>query len=233
MKTRGDPVPDIQNFLASVPLFSKIGESSARILARASRFQQLDRGDILFFQSDPSEAVYVVRTGNVAIVLNNFDGREMIINEMRSGDIFGELGILTKKPRSTSAIVQSPSELLVIPRQAFLDLLDQEPHLARLLLEITAGRLQISGKREGALAFLDAQARLARLLLELEEQEQDKGYVTISQDELANRTGLIRQTVAKALGRWRRAGWLITGRGRILILNRKALEDLENSLRLM
>ena len=232
MKTRGDPVPDIQNFLASVPLFSKIGESSARILAGASRFQQLGRGDILFFQSDPSEAAYVVRTGSVAIVLNNFDGREMIINEMRSGDIFGELGILTKKPRSTSAIVQSPSELLVIPRQAFLDLLDQEPHLARLLLEITAGRLQISGKREGALAFLDAQARLARLLLELEEQEQDKGYVTISQDELANRTGLIRQTVAKALGRWRRAGWLITGRGRILILNRKALEDLENSLQI-
>ena len=85
-------------------------------------------------------------------------------------------------------------------------------------------------KREGALAFMDAQARLARLLLELEEQEQDKGYVTISQDELAHRTGLIRQTVAKALGEWRRAGWLITGRGRILILNRKALEGLESNL---
>jgi CRP-like cAMP-binding protein len=88
----------------------------------------------------------------------------------------------------------------------------------------------MSGKRESALAFLDAQARLARLLLELEEQEQHKGYVTISQDELAHRTGLIRQTVAKALGKWRRAGWLITGRGHILILNRKALEDLESNL---
>lgn len=154
----------------------------------------------------------------------------MVINEMRSGDIFGELGILTRRSRSTSAVAQSQSVLLVIPRQTFLSVLDQEPQLARALLEITASRLQMSGKRESALAFLDAQARLASLLLALEEQEQDKGYVTISQDELAHRTGLIRQTVAKALGKWRRAGWLITGRGRILILNRKALEDLENSL---
>ena len=109
-------------------------------------------------------------------------------------------------------------------------MLEKEPLLAMQMLEMTANRLQMSGKRESALAFMDAQARLARLLLELEEQEQDKGYVTISQEELAHHTGLIRQTVAKALGKWRRMGWLITGRGRILILNRKALEDLESNL---
>jgi hypothetical protein len=47
---------------------------------------------------------------------------------------------------------------------------------------------------------------------------------------LAHRTGLIRQTVAKALGKWRRAGWLITGRGRILLLNHSALAELEKNL---
>jgi CRP-like cAMP-binding protein len=154
----------------------------------------------------------------------------MVINEMHSGDLFGELGIITQRSRSTNAVARSDSELLVIPRQTFLKVMDNEPQLTRTLLEITANRLQVSGRRESALAFLDAQARLARLLLELEEQEQDKGYVTISQDELAHRTGLIRQTVAKALGKWRRAGWLITGRGRILILDRKALERLESNL---
>ena len=154
----------------------------------------------------------------------------MVINEMHGGDLFGELGILTRRPRSTSAIARTKAELLLIPAQALLDLIEDEPQFALRMLEMTASRLQMSGKRESALAFLDAQARLARLLLELEEQEHEKGYVTISQDELANRTGLIRQTVAKALGKWRRSGWLITGRGRILILNRKALEELKNNL---
>jgi CRP-like cAMP-binding protein len=77
------------------------------------------------------------------------------------------------------------------------------------------------------LAFWDAQARLARILLQLEKQETEKGYVTISQEELAQRTGLTRQTAAKILGRWRRAGWLITGRGHILLLKHAELSKLE------
>jgi CRP-like cAMP-binding protein len=230
MTMRSAPVSEILKFLRSTHPFSNLSESSLLLLARSSRFEHIAKGEILFFQSDASESAYLVRSGNISIILNSLDGREMVINEMQSGDMFGELGILTKKSRSTSAIARSNSELLAIPRQAFLRILDDEPQLARLILEITANRLQMSGKRESALAFLDAQARLARLLLELEEQEHEKGYVTISQDELAHRTGLIRQTVAKALGKWRREGWLLTGRGRILILNRKALEDLESNL---
>ena len=230
MTTRSAPVSEILKFLGSVRSFSKLSESSLLLLARSGRFEHLAKGEILFFQSDPSESAYIVRNGKISIVLINSDGREMVINEMQTGEMFGELGLLTKKPRSTSAVARSNCEVFVVPRQVFLRMVEDEPSLVRLILEMTADRLQMSGKRESALAFLDAQARLARLLLELEEQEQHKGYVTISQDELAHRTGLIRQTVAKALGKWRRAGWLITGRGHILILNRKALEDLESNL---
>lgn len=230
MTTRSAPVSEILKFLGSVRSFSRLSESSLLLLARSGRFEHLAKGEILFFQSDPSESAYIVRNGKISIVLINSDGREMVINEMQTGEMFGELGLLTKKPRSTSAVARSNCEVFVVPRQVFLRMVEDEPSLVRLILEMTADRLQMSGKRESALAFLDAQARLARLLLELEEQEQHKGYVTISQDELAHRTGLIRQTVAKALGKWRRAGWLITGRGRILILNRKALEDLESNL---
>jgi CRP-like cAMP-binding protein len=230
MRTKGAAISDILGFLSGIPLFSKLSESSLLLLARESGWMTLEKGDILFFQSDPSEAAYIVRSGQVSIVLNSSDGREMVINEMHSGDLFGELGILTKRTRSTSAIARTKGELLIIPAQVFLDVTERESQFALRILEMTASRLQMSGKRESALAFLDAQARLARLLLEMEEQEHDKGYVTISQEELAHHTGLIRQTVAKALGKWRRVGWLITGRGRILILNRKALEELESNL---
>ena len=200
------------------------------LLVRDCRFQRIDKGEILFFQSDESEAVYLVRSGSISIVLTSPDGREMVINEMRSGDVFGELGILTNLQRSTSAVVRSKGELLVIPSNTFLHVLDDEPQLARRLLDLLAHRLQRSGERESALAFLDAQARLARLLLELDELEEEKGYITISQQELADRTGLIRQTVAKILGKWRRAGWLITGRGRILVLDHNSLEELKSKL---
>ena len=230
MKSKGNSVSETLNFLKGLSLLSDFSESSLSSLARECRLKQVEKGEILFFQSDPSDSAFIVKSGSISIILNSPDGREMVINNMRAGDMFGELGIITKKTRSTSAIAQSNSEVLIIPKRVFTGIVENEPQFSIRMLEITAERLQTSGKRESALAFLDAQARLARLLLELEEQEQDKGYITISQDELAHHTGLIRQTVAKALGKWRRAGWLITGRGRILILNKKALEELESNL---
>ena len=230
MKRKGERVSGILSYIAGVPLFAELSEASLESLAQECSFWEVEKAEFLFFQSDPPEAAYIVRDGTISIVLHSSDGREMIINEMHSGELLGELGILTKKNHSTSAIARTKSEVLAIPSRVLRKLIESEHQVAIRLLEITADRLQMSGKRESALAFLDAQARLARLLLDLEKQEEKKGYVTISQDELAQRTGLIRQTVAKALGKWRRAGWLITGRGRILILNRKELEELERRL---
>lgn len=230
MKSRETMEAEVRDFLAEIPLFSQIKEASMQFLARAGRMIDIKKGEVLFFQSDPSEIAYIVRSGGVSIVLSSPDGREMVINEMRKGDLFGELGILTNKNRSTSAIARTDSEVLVIPRGAFLRIVDDEPQLTRRMLELTVRRLQVSSERESALVFMDAQARLAHLLLDLDKQETDTGYITISQDELAQRTGLIRQTVAKALGKWRREGYLLTGRGRIVLLNHRALRQLENQM---
>jgi CRP/FNR family transcriptional regulator, cyclic AMP receptor protein len=231
MKAPTDTVSEARTFLQGIALFSDLGETALQALARAGKFVSQKKGQAVFYQSDPSEKVYLLRAGLVSIVLESPDGREMVINEMQAGDIFGELGLLTRQPRSTSAIARVDSELLALPRQAFLGILETEPGLARRMLELTANRLRGSSERESALAFLDAQARLARLLLQMEQQAPDKGYVTISQEELAQRTGQTRQTVAKALGRWRRAGWLITGRGRIMLLRREAFAQLEQEWR--
>jgi CRP-like cAMP-binding protein len=184
----------------------------------------------LFFQADPANAVYVVRRGAIAIQLEDPDGRELIINEMSPGDCLGELSILTGQPRSTSAEAIVDSEVLLIPRDVFRLVLEQEPPFALRLLEITARRLQDSSRREEALAFHDAEQRLAGLLLALDAAASEKGYLSISHEELAQRTGLTRQTVSAILGRWRRRGWLLTGRGNIVLLDRRELNLLTGKL---
>jgi CRP-like cAMP-binding protein len=213
----------ILQFLCSLPLFEGVSQAGLATLARVSRLKRAPKGTIVFFQADPANAVYLVWRGTIAIQLENPDGRELVINEMALGDCFGELGVLTGEPHSTSAEAIVDSEVLLIPRSPFLAVLEQEPRLALRLLKITALRLQNSSKREEALAFHDAQQRLARLLLRLDALANDKGYLTLSQEELAQRTGLTRQTVATILGRWRRRGWLLTGRGHIVLLNQSEL----------
>lgn len=227
MATSAD-LNQLASFLAELPIFSCLGGPQLERVARASRPRQMPKGSILFFQNDPADGLYVVRSGSVAIHISSSDGRELVLGEMRPGDCFGELALITGQPRSTSAVTLLKSELLIIPSQLFLDLLADHPEMVRSLLELTAQRLYSSTQRESALTFLDAPARLARILRQLAEaSEAPGGYVTISQNDLARRTGLTRQTVAKILGRWRRSGWLLTGRGRVVLLDMAALRQVE------
>ena len=218
--------PDASNllpFLKGVPLFADLNDATLQVLARVSYLKQVPQGAVLFSQDDPGEAAYLVRSGAISIVLSTTDGRELVINEMRTGDCFGELALLTGQPHSASAIARAASQIVVIPHAEFLRDLSAEPTLMRQMLTTLARRLYASTERESALAFLDAPARLARVLSELDRADAAQGYVTISQEEISQRIGITRQTTAKILGQWRRAGWIITGRGKIVVLNRAAL----------
>lgn len=230
MTLRGASANEVLEFLRGLSYFTGLKDGCAKRMAASCRFRQVEKGEIIFWQADPAEAAFVVRSGRISIVLNSPDGRELVLEDMHPGELFGELGLLTRQPHSAGAVARSACNLLIIPREAFLAAMDEEPALARAILVLTASRLQLSVNREISLAFMNAHARLARYLLSLEERERERGYVTISQEDLARGTGLIRQTVAKALGQWRRDGWLLTGRGRIVILNRKALEGVERGV---
>jgi len=222
----------ILQYLQGLSLFDDASQSNLIGVARASRLKRLPAGSFLFRQGDAPDAVYLLRRGAVALRLESLDGRELVISDMLPEDCLGESGVLTGQPRSASAEAVVDSEVVVIPRAAFLGLISQEPSLTLRLLEITAVRLQNSSRLQEALAFHDAQQRLARQVLYLDRlaSESDKGYVTISQEELAQRTGLTRQTVAEILGRWRRSGWILTGRGHLVLLNRDEVEGFDAQL---
>jgi CRP/FNR family cyclic AMP-dependent transcriptional regulator len=214
---------ELCEYLSTVPLFKGIDEGVVRALAHSARVRHLSKGELLFSQTDPADAVYIVRRGGIAIFLATPDGRELVINEMLPGDCFGELSLLTDQSRSTGAEAREASEVIWISHRDFMEALKGEPELMRRVLETTADRLRSSSERESALAFLDSSARLARVLLQLEGQEGGGGAVHVTQEELAQFVGLARQTVSKKLGRWRREGWVNTGRGRIEILRRGRL----------
>lgn len=215
---------EITRLLQQISLFAGINPSVIAILEHSCFHKLAEKGTYLFFRGDAADHFYLLLSGEVSIVLTSAEGRELVINEMLAGDFFGELGLLTGQPRSADAVVRKKADLICVPQHEFLAILETEPQVARRLLEVTAIRLSRTSDFQNSLAFLNAHTRLARLLLDLDRQNEENGYITISQEELAHRSGLIRQTVAKTLGQWRRKGWLLTGRGHIVLLNRAALQ---------
>jgi CRP-like cAMP-binding protein len=186
----------------------------------------LPAGEVVFHRDDPSDFLYLLRSGSVVILLTTVDGRELVVNESCPGECIDELAVAGCQPHTMDAVTRKPSELVMIPRADLLAVLGQEPLLVRSMLESAARWLRASSDRESALAFLDAPARLALMLLKLDHEASSVGYLTASQEELAQFIGVTRQTAARILGEWRRAGWIFTGRGRVALLNRQALRRL-------
>lgn len=221
---------EVRRSLQRAPLLEGLSDEVISEFSGGSWIRAVDKGEILFQQTDPARAVYLVQSGCITIYLSTADGRELVINEMVPGDCFGELSLITGQPRSTSAMAREYSRLIVIPNDVFQSGLDKEPELLTRILMTTASRLRVSSERESALAFLDSSARIARVLLNLDQQAGENGTVTITQEELAQHVGLTRQTVAKTLGEWRGRGWVETRRGKILILNDQALLEISDAL---
>ncbi len=216
--------PKILETLNSASLFDDVDPVVLSSLADRSTIKEIDKGELLFYQDDLADAVYVVHSGCLSIFLGMADGRELVINVMHPGDVFGEIALFTDQSRSAGAIGREDAQVVAIPKQAFMDIVEGESDLLRRVLEMTAQRLRMSSERESALAFLDASARIARVLLSLEEQTQEQGTIEITQEDLAQHVGLTRQTVASTLSRWRRDGWVDTSRGAIKIQNRGVME---------
>src|SRR5581483_6852753 len=116
-------MPDVRSnsdeligFLRRVPWFEGMDEAALRVLSSVARTKFVPRQTYVFYQDDPGDAAYVVRSGVIAILLATPDGRELVINEMHTGDCFGELALLTREPRTASALARKDSELIVLPR---------------------------------------------------------------------------------------------------------------------
>lgn len=162
------------------------------------------KGETIFHQGDPGDALHVVTTGAVKIVLPSAEGEEAIIATLRPGDFFGELALLDGAPRSATAIALEATETAVLPRAAFRDLLDRDPSLRDALLAGLAHELRRITKHVEELHFLDLAGRLAMRLVRLA-RDVDKDSSTVrlpwpyTQSDLASMIGGTRQSVNRML----------------------------------
>src|SRR6187402_255039 len=117
-----------RDVLARTDFFADAESSILDALAAVGSERQLVRGDTLFDEGDPPDALYVVTRGRVAIAIANpIDRRESVVALMEPGDLFGELGMLDDRPRSAMARALERSELIEVPFGPVREMLDSDP----------------------------------------------------------------------------------------------------------
>jgi CRP/FNR family cyclic AMP-dependent transcriptional regulator len=218
-----------QTMLERNRLFRGLPVATIQRVAALSIRRSYVQGAIVFSQADPGDALYGVVTGKIRISASSPEGREMFLNIMEPGDTFGEIALLDGHSRTATASATAPSELIIIMRDHFLGLLQREPKLVSHLLQLLCQRIRWTSGLAEESALLGVPARLARRLLSLGElhgRATPRGVqLTISQEEVARFLGLSRQVVNQYLQKWKALQWVALGRGKISLVDERALRD--------
>jgi CRP-like cAMP-binding protein len=186
-------------------LFALCADDAMGEIVRRLTTRRYRRGEVIFHQGDPGDALHVVTSGSVKIVLPSPEGEEAIIATVRPGDFFGELSLLDGEPRSATATAIDATQTSTLPRAVFLDLLDVHPSLRDALLQGVARELRRLTAHAEELHFLDLAGRLARRLVRLGEDSAGdaSGPITLdwpyTQTDLAGMIGGTRQSVNRLL----------------------------------
>jgi CRP-like cAMP-binding protein len=142
---------------------------------------------------------------------------------MDDGDLFGDMGMLDKGPRSAGARAIEPSTVLEIPYSAVLAELDAHPELMWNVVRMLVTRLRAMDAALADSVFLDVTGRTAKRLLELSNGADDF-TLPVTQEELAGMVGASRERVNKAIASFIKLGWLEQQDRHYVIKKRDSLE---------
>jgi len=216
--------------LAGCPLFAGMSPESIQAITRSLRGRRFRRGEVLFHEGDPGDALFIVASGAVKVVVPSEDGDEAILATLRRGDFLGELALLDGAPRSASAVALEPTVALALPRDQFRGLVAAEPAIRDALLAAVARELRRLTTHVAELHFLDLTGRLAARLGRLCEDQGERlpdGSVrleaNLTQSDLAAMIGATRQSVNKLLGEFEERGLIRVERESILVPKLEAL----------
>lgn len=218
--------------LQTVPFFVGLSEEEADQLSKRLVLRRFSSGQIIFHHGDPGGLLYIVSKGKVKITHSTPDGQEAMLAIVGTGDFFGELALLDDSPRSATAEALEPTETLTLHRDDFMRYIQDNPHFSMHVLQTMARRIRRLNNQVSDIFFLDLPARLARRLLELADEhgkETKDGIqiqISLTQTDLAEMTGATRVSINKALGRFRRAGWVKTSGRKFTIVKRDELQNL-------
>jgi CRP/FNR family transcriptional regulator, cyclic AMP receptor protein len=209
-------------------------EELSRLAASATLVHHRPNATI-FQKGDPGAGMMAVVSGRVKICTYSPDGKELMLNIIDRGGLFGEIALLDGQPRSADAVALENTELLVLDRNRLMPFLTAHPEVATRLIAVLCQRLrQTSEALEDAL-LRDAPSRVARGLLRLAKafgKQEAAGLrldIKLSQQQIGNLIGISRESINKSIVDWTRAGYLSVGSGFITITDMEALESLSEA----
>src|SRR5216684_5709746 len=179
--------PDKLALLRNHSLFGLLPPAAIEHLGSYMKRRTLPRGAVIFAKGETGTGLMGVLAGAVKISVPSADGRDIVLNIIHEGEIFGEIALLDGHPRTADATAMTDCELMVIERRDFVPFLRGQPDLTMQIIETLCARLRRTSDQVQDVTFLNLPTRLAKALLRLvadAEGPASARKVTITQREI-------------------------------------------------
>ncbi|MCH7723342.1 MAG: Crp/Fnr family transcriptional regulator [Bacteroidetes bacterium] len=220
-------------FLSSVPIFSDLNSSTLQKVSDLGSVKFYPKNSVIFSEEEDGTALFVIISGKVKVCRTSKEdtSKEVIFSILNPSDFFGEMALLDGLNRSANVIAMEDSQLFLIQRSDFLELLHNYPEVSIALLQELTQRLRASSMKVKALSLKDAEGKVATVLLQLADDvgKIKHGIVEIDklpfQHELANMAGTSRETISRTLHSFAKKGLVELEGSKLRIINYEKFKD--------
>jgi CRP/FNR family transcriptional regulator len=226
------PASALADFLARAPVFSGLPTREVQGLAALAREERVRARDYVFMEGDPPHWFCLVKTGHVRILRHARGGRDVVLELLGAGEMFGGVAVLERRPYPASAQATEPSVIVKIPQKAITALAERQPAIIREVALMIGRRLRAAHDSVKSLALDPVEARLAAALVRLADREGTRradGVVLpfpLTRQSLADMTGTTVETTIRVVSHWLKDRTVADESGQLVLRDLDALRAL-------
>lgn len=227
-------MPETKKFqtIKGIPIFSSLTEKELKEIESLFAEEAVRKDEYIFWEGDPSNWLYVVSEGKVRVLKQSASGKDIILEIISSGDLFGGVAVLDKRPYPASAQAMEDSKILKLSRSNILKILDSYPTVAIDTVTHMGKRLRDAHEMMRSLAAERVEKRIATILLRLAEKigiEEPGGTrldINLTRLDLAEMAGTTVETAIRVMSKFGKEGLVDSHAKKIIITNKEGLESL-------
>ena len=217
------------DLLRGIPYFAGLGESDLEAVGQRMFEQSFQRGDMISLEDEPPEAVYFVVSGAVKAFKTSIEGKEQTLCLLRAGESLNDVPILDGGSNLASAVAMTPVILYGMTKTDIEELLRDDSAVAMNVIRALSKKVRHFVSMVEDLSFRDVTSRVAKLLLEYVTDHgapEEPHKPRLTQQEMAAMVGTAREVVGRSLKVLEDEGAIRMDRHRIVVTNRKALQQM-------
>ncbi|WP_377889029.1 Crp/Fnr family transcriptional regulator [Alkalihalobacillus sp. R86527] len=205
---------DKMKMLSQINLFDELEMSDLKQIDRVSDMKPVKKGTIIVGPTKPMKALFLLKQGNVRLYRSNDSGKQLTVDILGDGNIFGETTSFSLSDDSVYVEAMSDVYLCIIGKDQFETLLSENPKLAIKFIEILSARLREIYEMSEHIALRSVKYRVLSLLLKLSEKFGKRKHewqtieIKLTHNDIATMIGSTRETVSATIGDLKKAGYI-------------------------